>query len=216
MIALSRILALLFVIVGISGVVNADVPPDKGHKRVSLNLVVEVKDDLPEYRFFIKSGADLTEVVLKKDAPQTIKPLGGGAWYRAGTFLAVPKKSLTGLSESPTDDRLSELQKTIYDGKAAGTIELIQHSFIRDVPQVQAAGLKDTVFRIEKDAEKGLKAVSVSGGSGESQSNRNSSLYSTEIKTPLFWTTVIGGSLLTLAFISFGVWYIRRSKMRSA
>lgn len=215
MIVLSRMLAVLFVIASIVGAINADVPPEKGYKRVSLNLLVEVKDDLPDYRFFMKSGAELAEVVLRKGEPQTIKPLGGGAWYRSGIFLAVPKKSLAGLSEAPTDGKLNELQKTIYDGKAAGTIELIKHGFIRDVPQAEAVGLKNAVYRIEKDAEKGLKASAISGGSGESHSNHNSGLYSTEIKTPLFWTTVIAGSLLTLAFISFGVWFIRRGSAKT-
>ncbi len=211
---LSRIFAPLFLIVSISSFSYADVPPDPGYKRVSMNLVVEAGDELPDYRFFIKSGGDLREIVLKKGEPQTIKPLGGGAWYRAGTFLAVPKKSLEGLSETPVDGKLSELQKAIYDGKTAGIIELIKHGFIREVPQAEAASWKDAVHRIEKDAEKGVRSVWVSGSANETKTDSNSgfSIYSNEFKTPLFWTTVIGGSLLTLAFISLGVWFIRRGK----
>ena len=198
-------------------VVSADIPPDPGYKRISLKLIVEAQEDFPDYRFFIKSGSDLEEIVLKKGERSTIGPLGGGAFYRAGTFLAVPKKSLAGLSETASNDKLNELQKAIYDGKVAGTIELIKHSFAREVREAEASGLKDPVYRIEKDADKGLKAVLVSGGANESKTATNSGLssYSKEIKTPLFWATVIGGGLMTLALISLGVWLIRRSKMRS-
>jgi hypothetical protein len=197
---------------------NGDIPPDPGFKRVSLKLMVEPMEDFPDYRFFIKSGADLKEIVLKKGESYTIEPLGGGAFYRNGIFLAVPRKSLESLNESPSNEKLSELQKAIYDGKVGGTIELIKHSFAREVREAEAAGWKDAVYRIEKDAEKGLIAVQVSGGANESKTGTNSGLssYSKELKTPLFWATVGGGSLLTLAFISFGVWFIRRRKAKTA
>lgn len=194
----------------------ADVPPDPGYKRVTIKLTIEAKEDFPDYRFFIKSGSDLKEIEVKKGSSQKIEPLGGGAWYRAATLIAVPKKSLDGLSDTPSGGKLSDLQKAVYDGKAAGAIELIKHSFIRDVPQAEAAGWKDAIHRIEKDPEKGLKAVWVSGGANESKADSNSGLYSNEIKTPLFWTTVIGASLLTVAFISLGVWLVRRAKTRAA
>jgi hypothetical protein len=194
--------------------VNADVPPDPGFKRVSLKLVVSAQDDFPDYRFFVKSGADLEEIHLKKGEQQTIEPLGGGAWYRAGTFIAVPKKSLADLSELPADGKLSEMQKTVYDGKAEGQIELIKHSFIRDVRKTEASGWKDAVYKIEKDSEKGLKATLVSGGDRENKTADGTGigLYSREPKSGLFWGTVIGGSLMTLAFMSLGVSYARRSR----
>lgn len=143
--------------------------------------------------------------------------MGGGALYRNGKFLAVPKKSLEGLSEAPTANRLNALQQAVFDGTAADTIELVDHSFVRDVPAAAASGWKDPVYRIEKDAEKGIKAVWVSGGQYESKiSGTLDPYYSTEPRTPSFWATVAGGSLLTLALICFGVYALRRSKVSGA
>ncbi len=195
--------------------VYADVPPDKGYKRITQKLVIEPKDDFSDYRFFIKVGADLREYVLKKDQLTTVESLGGGAWYRSGRFLAVPKKELAGLSETATDQRLNPLQQAIYDGKVAGTITLVEHSFIRDVPIAEAAGAKDAVYWLEKDAEKGIKATPVSGGQSSNKAGHTQgSYYSSEPKTTEFWATVVGGILLTLAFICVGVFVVRRSKMK--
>ncbi len=206
----------MFVMLSFFTAVYADVPPDPGYKRITQKLVIEPKDDFADYRFFIKVGADLREYVLKKDVLTTVESLGGGAWYRSGRFLAVPKKELAGLSETATDQRLSPLQQAIYDGKVIGTIVLVEHSFIRDVPTAEATGAKDPVYRLEKDTEKGVKATPVTGGQNSNKSgNTQGSYYSTEPKPPEFWATVVGGVLLTLAFISIGVFIIRRSKMKS-
>lgn len=197
--------------------VNADVPPDPGFKRISLKLVLEPQADFPDHRFFIRSGADLKEIGLKKGERVTIEPLGGGAWYRAGKLLAVPKKSLAGLSESPADGKLSEMQKAVYDGKAAGMIELVDHSFIRDVREADAAGWKDPVYNIETGPDQHPRAVLVSAGEREQKPDGGPAigLYSREPKTGLFWGTVVGGSFMTLAFICVGVWFIRRSRSKA-
>ena len=209
-------LALMLVTMSLFTAVYADVPPDAGYKRITQKLVIEPKDDFTDYRFFIKVGADLREYVLKKDVLTTVESMGGGAWYRSGRFIAVPKKELAGLSETATDQRLSPLQQAIYDGKVNGTIVLVEHGFSRDVPTAEAAGAKDPVYRLEKDAEKGVKATLVTGGQTSNKAgNTQGSYYSTEPKTPEFWATVVGGVLLTLAFICTGVFIIRRSKMKS-
>lgn len=210
-------LGLMLLTLSLFTAVYADVPPDAGYKRISQKLVIEPKDDFSDYRFFIKVGPELREYVLKKDILTTVESLGGGAWYRNGRFLAVPKKELAALSETATaDQRLSPLQQAIYDGKVAGTITLVEHGFIRDVPTAEAAGAKDPVYRLEKDGEKGIKATPVMGGQASNKTgNTQGSYYSTEPKTPEFWATVVGGVLLTLAFICLGVFAIRRSKMKS-
>lgn len=208
--------ALMIVMLSLFTAVYADVPPDPGYKRITQKLVIEPKDDFAGYRFFIKIGADLREYVLKKDELTTIESMGGGAWYRNGRFLAVPKKELVGLSETATDQRLSPLQQAIYDGKVAGSITLIEHSFIRDVPNAEAARAKDATYRLEKDAEKGIKATPVSGGQSSTKGgDKQGSYYSSEPKTTEFWATVVGGILLTFAFIGLGVFAVRRSKMKS-
>lgn len=207
----------IFMFVGlllaVSGTLRADVPPDRGYTRVTADLVVETKEDLSEYRFFIKSGADVEEVILKKDEKAVIKPLGGGAWYRSGALLAVPV-SLAGLKDIPAGGDLGPIKQTIYDGQVPGMIKLLDHSFIRDVKTADAAGQKDAIFRIERDPESKLKAVPVVSGIAPVRKTGEPSVagYSLEPKSPSFWAAVGGGSLLSLAFISFGVWFVRRSK----
>ncbi|MBK6750039.1 MAG: hypothetical protein KA956_11090 [Pyrinomonadaceae bacterium] len=191
----------------------ADVPPDPGYNRVSLSIIVEPAEDLADYRFFLKNGFDLKEYTLKKGEKVTISLMGGGALYRNGTFLAVPKKALAGMNEEPSGDRLNPMQKAIADGTVPGTIKLIDHSFVRDVPTAEASKWKDPFYRIEKDGDSGIKAVLVSGGQAESKTaGTTDPYYSNEPKTPAFWATVVGGSLLTLALIFFGVFVLRRSK----
>jgi len=208
-----RPLIILIVVTALVALVLADVPPEPGSKRVSLNIIVKPTDNFDDYRFFLKNGLDLKEYTLIKDETIAMTSMGGGALYRSGSFLAVPKKALMGLSETPATGRLNPMQKAIVDGDVLGTIELINHSFIRDVPAAEAAGWKDPVYRIEKDAEKGVKAVWVSGGANESKiSGTTDSYYSTEPKSIVFWATVGCGSLLTLALIFCGVYALRHFK----
>jgi flagellar biogenesis protein FliO len=57
----------------------------------------------------------------------------------------------------------------------------------------------------------------VSGGAQSLANNKKGpTLYSTEAKTPAFWTAVFGGSILTLAFIGLGAWFLRRSRSKAA
>lgn len=204
------IIGLLLVVLCMVGSAFADIPPEPGYKRVSLNLIVEPKEDLNDYRFFIKTGAQLNEIKLKKGEQFKITPQGGGAFYRSGTLIAVPKGSLSKLSEAANGSELNELQKAIYDGKVSGAIELVKHGFIRDVPVKDAAGMKDPVYLIER-SDDGVKATLVAGNTEPV----NTTQYSREPKTPMFWASVAGGSLMTLAFIFLGVWLIRRTKIKS-
>ena len=200
---------LLFVLVSLFVTAKADVPPEAGYKRITQPLIVESQEDLGEYRFFLKAGSDLREFGLKKGEKIEIESLGGGLFYRNGTFLAVPKASLAELNEAPTDRKLNLLQRAVYDGKVSGTIELIRHVFIRDLPKAEAVVAKDPVYRIDKDVEKGLNAVHVSGGAIDTKVAASS--YSNDPKSSGFWITVVVGSLMTLVFIFFGVWATRRS-----
>ncbi|MEQ1604459.1 MAG: hypothetical protein ABL999_06275 [Pyrinomonadaceae bacterium] len=206
------IIVVFITLFSLAGVAVADIPPDPGYKRVSLNLIIQPQEDFSDYRFFVKTGAALNEVKLKKGEQFVVKSQGGGAFYRSGILLAVPTTSLAKLSETANGSELSEMQKAIYDGKVPGSIELLKHTFIRDVPVKDAAGMKDPVFKIEK-SEAGLKATPIAGNANEP--GVNTTQYSREPKTPLFWATVGGGSLLTLAFILLGARLIRRSKSKT-
>ena len=209
-------LIVLLMVFAFSIAAFADVPPDPGYKRVSLSIIVEPADDFADYRFFLKNGFDLKEYTLKKGEKITMSSMGGGSLYRNGRFLAVPKKELIGLSESPSDDKLNPMQKAIADGSVSGTIVLIDHSFVFDVSTAEAEKWTSPVYRLEKDVEKGIKAVLLSGGKPGTKAAGTTNPYSSaEPKTPAFWATVVGGSLATLALIFFGVFALRRSKARN-
>ena len=203
------------IIVGLSASTASlgDVAPDPGFKRISLKLIIETRDDFPEHRFFIRSGADLKEIQLKRGESTTIEPLGGGAYYSAGTLLAVPNKNLQGLSESPTNGKLNELQKAIYDGAVPGTIELVKHSFAREVPRAEASDWQDPVYRIEIDGQGGPKAVHVSGGANVSNlaANENSGLR--------FWRSaaaaIVAGIFLMFGVAMLGILYFRKTSKQS-
>lgn len=195
----------------------ADVPPDPGYKRVTLSIIVDPTDDFADYRFFLKSGFDLKEYALKKGERITISSMGGGSLYRNGEFLAVPKRALVGLSESPSGERLNPMQKAIADENVPGTIVLIDHGFVRDVRSADASTLKDPIYRLEKAPESGIKAVLVSGGAIENKTSGNTGgLYSADPKSPAFWATVAGGLLFTFAFILFGAWIVRKKRSGSS
>ena len=194
----TRTIALGLIIILLALNAFGDVAPDPGFKRVSVKLNVETNDDLVDYRFFIKSGADVEEVFVKQGSPATVSPLGGGAYYSSGKLLAVPKKSLDGLSEIPTGKELTDLQQAVYDGKVDGSIELLIHSFSREVAEADASNVSDAVYRIDRDPQIGLKAVYVSGGVNPKSAGAPQS------SGRLFWQGV-GAAIVAGIFLAFGI-----------
>ena len=188
--------------------VLADVAPDPGFKRVSVKLIVETSENLDEYRFFVKSGADLEEVFVKTGSPATISPIGGGAYYSSGKLLAVPKTSLTGLNETATGKKLNNLQQAVYDGKVEGKIDLLNHSFSREVAEVDAGNISDAVYRIDRDPQVGLRAVYVSGGVNPKNPEVPQS------SGRLFWqgagAAIVAGIFLAFGITILGVLYFRK------
>lgn len=191
----------------------ADLAPPSGYRRIAVRILIEPAEDLPDYRFFIKSGADVEELKLTKGLQTSVGPLGGGALYSRGTLIAVPIASLTGLSDAPNAGRLSDLKQAVYDGKAAGAIELVAHDFFKEVRDEDAGAWKDPVYRIERDAAKGLKAVRISAATANGSAG--ATYYSNDPKSGIFWSSVAGASLLTLAAIFFGGWMVRRRTAKS-
>lgn len=200
-----HILLSIVLLVGCSGVAMADVPPDPGFKRISLNLIVESQTDFPDHRFFMRSGEDLKEITLTKDSKITIEPMGGGAYYRSGTLLALHRKTLISIEETNFD----EILKAIHDDRVPGTIVLVQHSFTREVPILEASGWKDPVYRIEPDAQAGLKAVHLSGGAKESKIDNAAS------SGLAFWRSaaaaIVAGIFFAFGLLILGVLYFRKS-----
>ena len=185
-----------------------DVAPDPGFKRISLDLKLETAEDLSGFRFFIKSGADVKEVFIKKGEQTIVSPLGGGAYYSTGKLLAVPKIELANLSHSRGEGRLNEMEKAIYDGRVPGATELVDHMFSRTVNESEAGGFHDPLYRIERDPQAGLKAVHVSGGAVTSSAERPVS------SGRLFWqgagAAIVAGIFLFFGIATLGILYFRK------
>jgi len=188
-----------------------DAAPDPGFKRISINLILETKEDLGDHRFFIKSGANLEEVFLHGSERTSVPPLGAGAYYSAGTLIAVPTRNLENVSDAPGERELSELRQAVYQGKVPGAVELLNHRFSREVSEAEAGSFQDPVYRIERDPQAGLRAVYVSGGvtSSEPRETRSSGLR--------FWQSaaaaVVAGIFLLFGITILGVLYFRKRAM---
>jgi hypothetical protein len=212
-------IAALFLLIGCTAILRADLAPPNGYTRISVGIILETKDDLADYRFFLVSSNLVKEILVKKDERATVGPLGGGARYSSGRIVAIPSKGLTTFGEKPVDVRLRDMEYAVAGGQIAGTITLLEHSFAREVPDAEAAGWKDAVYRLEKDAETGIKAVWVSGGANESKKGDGVAFTIVDISRPASiaeWTTIAGGVLMTLAFLSLGLWVFVRSFKKSA
>ncbi|MEO8649602.1 MAG: hypothetical protein ABI539_10590, partial [Acidobacteriota bacterium] len=63
---MNRPVFILLIIVLLSTVVQADVPPDPGFVRQSIALALETDQDLKDHRFFLVSAISLDEVKLRQ------------------------------------------------------------------------------------------------------------------------------------------------------
>ena len=179
---------------------KADVPPDAGFSRISINLVTETTEDLSDYRFFLNFYGDLREVEIKSKARTEIQPMGGGARYRTGTLLAIPKKSLSGFEEKLSNEQLENLSKSLKDNQIKDVVTLAQHFFSRDVPKGEKP--PETVYRLTR-AENTLNAEKVTE---EKPKSASSQLIAPDSRTG----TIVGGVLLTLAAVAIGVFAFRK------
>ena len=80
---------------------RGDIPPDPGYTRVRTNVVLEIKEPIPEYRFFLVSDNISREIFLKPGDKTLVDSPGGGARNRSGTLVAVPVKNLQPLATAP-------------------------------------------------------------------------------------------------------------------
>lgn len=184
-------------------IAKADVAPDPGKVRVKINLVTQTTEDLTDYRFFLDFYGDLHEVEIKSKGRTEIPPMGGGARYASGRFLAIPKKDLSGLPEKPSKEQLENLSSAISKKEVEGVVELSIHQFSADIP----AGKKtlEVVYQINR-AENTLRAERVSN----EKSPENSSLVSTENRAGY----IIGGVLITLAVLFGGIFVFRKASRK--
>lgn len=115
--------------------VKADMPPPSGYERVSVNLIVETKEDLSDYRFYLDFAGDKKDVEIKSKGVTSLPPMGGGARYSSGTLWAVSKTN-------PNQP-----------------IELLKHQFSREVATKGSENISSVIYRLERDGST-LKVVS--------------------------------------------------------
>lgn len=212
-------IAALFLLIGCAAILRADLAPPKGYTRISLGIILETKEDLADYRFFLVSSNLVKEIFVKKDERAAVGALGGGARYSSGRVVAIPRKALTEYGEKPVDARLRDMESAVADGQIAGSITLLEHSFTREVPDAEARGWKDAVYRLEKDVETSIKAVWVSGGANDSKKGQGVAFSLVDTSKPASiagWTTITAGILMTLAFLVLGLWVFVRSVKKNA
>jgi hypothetical protein len=186
--------------------VKADVPPDPGYKRVTVDLVTETAEDLSDHRFFLDFYGDLREVEIKSKGRTVIEPMGGGARYRSGTFLAIPKKSLNGFEEKLSSDELKTLSESIKAKKIEGVTELAKHRFTLDIPKGETPGEVFYTITREKEA---LKATRNAEETPKSVAVPQ--LISPNSRTGL----TIGGIFISLAVLIVGVLAFRKAAKKS-
>jgi len=191
---MSRGLGLIFLMtVTFIGPVKADMAPPSGYSKVSVNLIIETKEDVSDYKFYIDFFGDKKDVEIKNNGITNIPPMGGGARYSSGTLWAVPKNN----SGQP--------------------IELLKHQFSREIPTKERENISSVIYRLEHDG-KVLKVVSnhqVIQKSAESGNNLDFTFFGIYKGLTVWGFAVLIGILLM--FIVFGIWLFRkkRRKLRS-
>lgn len=193
-----KLLRLVPIILIFNFVCFADVPPDAGKTRASINLVTETTDDLTDYRFFLDFYGDLREVEIKSRGRTEISPLGGGARYSSGTFLAVPKKSLGGFESKLSNEQLENLSKAVKNKEVAGVVELTKHRFSTDVPKGEKP--PEIHYELKRTAD-GILAERVTKPSktDDSAAFNSRSGY------------IVGGILLSLGIMLAGIFAFRKA-----
>ena len=206
----SAILMVAIALILLCPSVYADVAPEPGFKRISLSLKLETDADLSDFRFFIKSGNSVQEVIIKSGEQTVVAPLGGGAFYSAGKLLAVPAKELTNFGDVQITSGMAEMQQAVYQGRVPGTIELIDHLFSRTVRYSEAENFQDPLYRIERDPQVGLKATHISGGASVSSTPPAQS------SGRLFWQSaaaaIVAGIFLVFGITILGILYFRKKE----
>ena len=202
-------LPLMFFISLCSFGVYGDVAPDPGYTRVSVDLILDAQDEFSDHRFFLQSPIDIEEISLKK-GETIIESTNRGGAKRYATLLAVPRDVLAKSSESGD---LKWLNDQIRSKKIEGVVELAKHTFQSTIPIGEKSGWKNPVYKLEKDASKGIKATLVQQtGGGEVSFG----LYDIEKSyTPLAYSLVIGGVLFSGAMVLLGIWIFRGKRQKN-
>ncbi|MEP6847774.1 MAG: hypothetical protein ABI999_02885 [Acidobacteriota bacterium] len=202
-------LVLVAILIGISGVSRADIPPEPGSTRVYLSLILDPRGDLSDFRFFVESGMKLEEVKLTDRQQQTIDPKGGGARYNSATVYAVPMKSLGAVKGEPTEGELASLDSALNAKSVDGALDLVHHQFSQDVPKADADSYLNPVYRIAKDEQGVLRAVRaddlVVGRVAPFQKDETPTQTAGQNRI-----TIVAAGAIVIAVLFGGLWLLRR------
>ena len=193
-------------------VARADVPPEPGTSRLSVPLTLETNDDLSDYRFFLESPSRMEEVAIQKGQSTVVGPEGHAGASRIVTLWAIPKTSITGDLPLADPARLEVVDTALRDGKVAGSVKLLSHSFQTTISDAGKSQWKDPVYRITKDDTKGPTAALVSGGAAIASGNG----YATKSSDRSLQIAMIGGVLFLVAAVGFGLWLMRQAAKNQA
>jgi hypothetical protein len=191
---------ILVSILFLTALAKADAPPPKGYTRVSVNFVVETKEDLSDYKFFFNFYGNLHEIEIKKDEKNIITPIGSGARYATGTFIAIQKKNLPKPNDKLTAEDLDSLGKLIDDKEIKALIELGQHSFWETVLTKNSKKVSTPSYLIKRKGQlltmsQKKKILKKASFADEEQSSGR---------------TMMAGIFLSLSIVFGGVFIFRR------
>lgn len=193
--------------------VKADIAPDPGYTRISVNLILDVQEDFAEHRFFLQSPIDIEEIILKKGEIKSFDSLNRGGAKRYATLIAIPRDELdrfgiTVLLKGDNYINPEWLYKEVQSKKFKGVVELINHSFQKTIPLSEKTNSQNSVYRLERDEVKGIKAMHIQPADGVSYE-----MYPLYNNTPLL---IMGGGFISAAVIFLGIWFFRKKRQNLA
>lgn len=207
--------AALLVIAALFTAGRADVDPEPGYSTISAPLTIRTDEDLSDYRFFIESPMRLDEIAVQKENPTVIDPEGRAGAGRIVTVWAVPRKSIADESAFTDPSKLAETDAALRDGRIAGAVKLLSHSFQTTVSDEEKSSWENPVYRVTRDDAKGLAAIRTGGQTtkaGQKVPVSGAAQYSNR---PL-QVALIGGAIFVLGAVGLGLWFLRRASKNQA
>jgi hypothetical protein len=203
---LNKNLLLILLVLILSVVILADVPPARNEIRIDVDLAFTPRDDFADYRFFLASGNQLEEITLKKDVPSIIKGENRGGMLRRTILIAIPKAILQDKAKL-SDDEQEKIVVSIYKKDNNNYIELLKHSFQEDIPIGERV---DKIYpKYELKREGNLpKAFEGQGISKKTNEEEEETITFAKYEK----ATIIAGILMALAFVFVGTYIFRKTK----
>lgn len=176
----------------------ADVPPDPGYVRQSVDLILESDTDLSGYRFFLESPMKVEEIDISSGGTTTIGSTGRAGAMRIGKLIAVPVNDMAQISGDLSGPLLENF---IREKKFPNAKQLLSHDFQATIPESSRSIWKPPVYRLSI-SDGSIAAIQIGGGfSGKGS----------KVGSEYVFPVAIGAALFTVAFSILIVFLIRRS-----